>query len=403
MARREYKGAAPETALTSGILAAAASFNVDDGTGYPTGAVGPFFIAIDKGTAAEEKILCASRTGNAFSCPGGRGADDTVAVDHAAGAKVHHVHTKTDADEANAHVNATTGVHGKTSALASLNDVETLTNKTMSGGSNTLSAIPQSAITALVTDLAAKVAKSAVHDTWEAIIAAAPGVNWQAALAAALDADAATVLGAMGTGWPAILGAAPGSGWANALDSALSANWQTALGAALAGDWPNVLDSPINGGWLNAFAVDPASLRPVDNFELTNDTTASLTYVPGTTNGVAFTAPPSGIVIVTASGSLGTNHASLGEGSWLSYHVRNGGTIGSGTDVVPSHDDRSAKMTAQSTASGFKYAPAMVRRRVTGLTPGNSYNVVSTFRVSSASGGGVAAVIARHIMVEPVI
>jgi hypothetical protein len=181
------------------------------------------------------------------------------------------------------------------------------------------------------------------------------GSNWAAALAAALDTDAATVLGAMGTGWPATLAA--------------------------------VL----------------STLRPVDNFQAANDTTTSITYVPGTTNGTSFTAPPSGIVIVTASGGLGTSHASLGEGSWLSYHVRNGGTVGSGTDVVVGHDDRSAKMTAQSTAAGFKYVPAMVRRRVTGLASGGTYNVVSVFRNSNAAGGGTAAVIDRHIMVEPVL
>jgi hypothetical protein len=60
-------------------------------------------------------------------------------------------------------------------------------------------------------------------------------------------------------------------------------------------------------------------------------------------------------------------------------------------------------MTAQSTAAGFKYVPAMVRRRVTGLASGGTYNVVSVFRNSNAAGGGTAAVIDRHIMVEPVL
>jgi hypothetical protein len=262
VARREYKGAAPETELASGISDVSSAFNVvgGGGAGYPTGAVGNFFVVIDPETANEEKILCTSRATDAFSCAGGRGADDTIAVSHASGAKVRHVFTKTDADEANAHVNATTGVHGRTSALMSVDDAQTGTNKTFSGANNTFTAIPQSAITNLVADLAAKLAVAAVHDTWEAIIAAAPGANWQAALAAGLDADSATVLGAMGTGWPAILGVAPGSGWGNALDTALGSNWETALAATLAGDWTNVLDSPINGGWLNQFAAEPGNI-----------------------------------------------------------------------------------------------------------------------------------------------
>lgn len=100
------------TALSGGIGAADLSFNVQDATGYPTGgASGPFYVTLARGAADEEKILCDSRSGLTFTVNAtGRGADGTVATSHAASSTtVEHTITKTDLDEANAHVNDTTG------------------------------------------------------------------------------------------------------------------------------------------------------------------------------------------------------------------------------------------------------------------------------------------------------
>lgn len=49
----------------------------------------------------------------------------------------------------NSHLAGTSGVHGVTGSVVGTTDSQTLTNKTISGGSNTLSAIPQSAVTGL--------------------------------------------------------------------------------------------------------------------------------------------------------------------------------------------------------------------------------------------------------------
>lgn len=108
---RDYTGAAKPTTLFPGITATDTSFTVADGTGYPLGgAAGNFVITIDVGRAAEEKILCSARSGNSFTvATGGRGWDGTTAAAHDSQAPVQHTYSATDAREANAHVNDTTG------------------------------------------------------------------------------------------------------------------------------------------------------------------------------------------------------------------------------------------------------------------------------------------------------
>jgi hypothetical protein len=112
--RRQYSGSAPatvlQTAMTASTPAAGGTINVSAGTGtnYPDGSVGPFFIVIDRGTATEEKVLISTRSADTLTISA-RGADGTTAASHTSGtAVVEHVITKTDLDEANAHVSLTT-------------------------------------------------------------------------------------------------------------------------------------------------------------------------------------------------------------------------------------------------------------------------------------------------------
>jgi hypothetical protein len=137
--RREYQGAAPAAVLTVALGGSTGDLTItcDDLTGWPTGVSYPFYIVIDRGTASEEKILCSSRTGNTISVYNvggtvGRGADDTSITSHNTNAVVEHVFTATDADEANAHVNATTGtVHGlDLSKVVTTDGSQSITNKT---------------------------------------------------------------------------------------------------------------------------------------------------------------------------------------------------------------------------------------------------------------------------------
>lgn len=110
MARREYKGAAVQTRLSSNINAAATSFSINNAAGWPTGgANGSFIVTLDPGLATEERILVGSRSGTTLNSVT-RGIDDTSAVDHAAGSDgtVIHSDSAMDNNEANRHINDTT-------------------------------------------------------------------------------------------------------------------------------------------------------------------------------------------------------------------------------------------------------------------------------------------------------
>lgn len=141
--RRSYEGAAQAAVLTSALGGSTADLTIycDDLTNWPTGTGGyPFFVCIDRGKATEEKILCSSRSGNTLTVynsggTNGRAADDTSITAHAVNATIEHTFTATDADEANAHVNASAAVHGLTGSVVGTTDTQVLTNKTLTSPS----------------------------------------------------------------------------------------------------------------------------------------------------------------------------------------------------------------------------------------------------------------------------
>jgi hypothetical protein len=207
--RYSHSGAAKMTTLAADITAVSMTFSVADGSGYPDGSIGPFFVTLGKGTLSYEKILCSARSGNTFTVwtdgiATGRGADGTVAQTHSAPEEIEHTWTAVEADLASAHQQADSGVHGVTGDVVGTTDVQVLTGKTIDGDSNTLQDIPQAAVTGLVAALAAKIAASIVNAKGDLIVGTADDAV--ARLAAGANGHVLTADSAQATGvkWAAV-------------------------------------------------------------------------------------------------------------------------------------------------------------------------------------------------------
>lgn len=142
---RQYSSTASEATLNAGIDAAATSMQVASATGYP--ASPPFTAVLDPDTSSEEIVTVTVRVGATWTIS--RGQDGTVALPHSTGAKIRHMITARDLREPQEHIDATSGVHGTTGALVGSSQTQTLTNKTISGSSNTLTNIATSSVTGL--------------------------------------------------------------------------------------------------------------------------------------------------------------------------------------------------------------------------------------------------------------
>ena len=97
--RRQYKGAAASTTITSTLTSVATSATLTATTGWPSTAAVPFYVVIDPGVSSEEKCS-ATISGSTLTLT--RGQDDTTAVAHSAGATIYPVFSADEADEANA-------------------------------------------------------------------------------------------------------------------------------------------------------------------------------------------------------------------------------------------------------------------------------------------------------------
>lgn len=136
MTRYGHAGAARKALLTVGLGDGTGDLVItcDNLAGWPTGSDGlrPFFACLDRGTLSEEKVLVTSRTGNVLTVlAGGRGADDTARQSHEIGATIEHIFTATEADQANAHIEATHDIHGITGDAVGTEGAQTLEGKTL--------------------------------------------------------------------------------------------------------------------------------------------------------------------------------------------------------------------------------------------------------------------------------
>jgi hypothetical protein len=88
--RREFAGGVVAQTLSANISNSATTFDVSDGSTFPTGDTDAFAIVIARGSADEEKMLISSRSGNTFTVSS-RGYDGTTAKAHTIGDFVDHI------------------------------------------------------------------------------------------------------------------------------------------------------------------------------------------------------------------------------------------------------------------------------------------------------------------------
>ena len=87
---KDYKGSSQPTTLSNAYTTANASIVVADGSTFPPGGPGAYFvIVVSKGLADEEKMLISTRTGNTLTIVE-KGYDGTTQLAHPAGSSVNH-------------------------------------------------------------------------------------------------------------------------------------------------------------------------------------------------------------------------------------------------------------------------------------------------------------------------
>lgn len=124
---RYYSSTAQETTLSSGISNSDVTATVGGTTGFPVSY--PYTLIIDRGTASEEIVEVTAAVSTTLTIT--RGVDSTSAVSHSTGAAVVHGISARDHREAQQHIAAPSGVHGVVGSVVGTTDSQTLTNKTL--------------------------------------------------------------------------------------------------------------------------------------------------------------------------------------------------------------------------------------------------------------------------------
>jgi hypothetical protein len=167
---RKYTSTAIATTLSSSL-----GDGISDVTMYVPNAAAatfpqayPYTLVVDADTASEEIVTVSSAMDGTLTVV--RGEDGTERQTHDAGATVRHMMTPRDLREPQDHIDAT-NAHGVSGVVVGTSGEQTLTQKIMSGASNTFTAIPQSAVTNLVSNLADKASTTSVTAVSDALTA----------------------------------------------------------------------------------------------------------------------------------------------------------------------------------------------------------------------------------------
>lgn len=155
---RKYSSVSLETEVVGSLTTSATTITVANATNLLGGinaasinSTDDFIIVLDPETSSEEIVRVTGVSSNTLTVV--RGHDGSTAKTHTSGAKVRHMAIGEDMRNAAAHIEAT-AAHGATGAVVGTTNTQTLTNKTISGASNTFSNIPNAATTATSTNSA---------------------------------------------------------------------------------------------------------------------------------------------------------------------------------------------------------------------------------------------------------
>ena len=124
-----YSNTAVQTTLSSGINNVTTSITVGSVSGFPVSF--PYTLALDYGQSTVEIVNVTAAVGTTLTVT--RGQDGTSGQSHSAGAVVAHALVARDGSEPQAHIAASTNVHGLAggSAVVGTTTSQTLTNKTL--------------------------------------------------------------------------------------------------------------------------------------------------------------------------------------------------------------------------------------------------------------------------------
>jgi hypothetical protein len=125
--RRYYSAIAQDTTLSSSVTSTAPTITVSGVVGYPSST--PFVLAIDFNASTEELVLVTGVSGTTLNVT--RGYNGSTNVAHNTGATVRHVIVAQDLTDFQDHATASSGVHGTTGQVASLDDVNNVAFLTM--------------------------------------------------------------------------------------------------------------------------------------------------------------------------------------------------------------------------------------------------------------------------------